>query len=492
MTPEQKKFAKGYKFNNFEGQPEAKLIQQDIPSTVTIPLKQGFGDEVPPIVEIGQTVKTGQIIARDDESISNPVHSSINGKVAAIEKIDYMGQETTVIIIEFNGNDSFEPLHKASLRWKDMSADKIDELVYLSGAASSGDSGIPTKFNSSSITPDQVENVIIQGIASEIHNISLEILLKGKILSHFTIGLKILQKLMPKAKFHMVLDESQNRTISKALQLMSPGKNIDVVTVPRKYPLHRDEVLIPLLLGKKIPHGYSSANIGAIVLDIAAVLAVYDAVMEGKPIIEKTIALCGPGLKEHTHVNARIGTSLEDILNSRTYPEKDIRLVENSCLTGKTLSDMSLPISRTFSTIIALTEGTEREFLSFVRPGINKDSFSRVFLSSLFEGLSPRIKKGCDTNLHGEVRPCISCGFCEDVCPAKLIPHLLFHQVQNDVIDKLLINYKIFDCIDCNLCSYVCTSKIPLAKYIKDGKGKLIDEGLTCPEPNFPLKGTQH
>lgn len=491
MTPEQKKFAKGYKFNNFEGQPEAKTIQLDTPSKVNIPLKQGFGGEVSPIVEIGQTVKAGQIIARDDESISSPVHSSINGEVVAIETIDYLGEEAGVITIESDGKAGFEPLPGASVNWKDMSVDKIEELVYLSGAASSGTSGIPTTFNSSLIGPNEVENVIVQGIASQIHNISLEVLLKGDILSHFTIGLRILKKLMPKARFHMVLDESQNRTISKALQLMSPVKTINVFTVPRKYPLHRDEVLAPLLLGQKIPHGYLAANIGAIVLDIHAVLAVYDAVTKGKPLIEKTIALCGPGFRENTHVKAPIGTSLEDILKNRTKPGKDIRLVENSCLTGSTITDMSLPVSRTFNSIIALTEGTEREFLSFVRPGINKDSFSRVFLSTLFEGLSPRIKKTCDTNLHGEVRPCISCGFCETVCPANLIPHLLFHQVKNDVIDELLINYKIFDCIDCNLCTYVCTSKIPLAKYIKDGKDKLADEGLTCPEPDFPLKGVK-
>lgn len=491
MTPEQKKFARGYKFNNFEGQPEAKISQLDIPSKVIILLKQGFGDEVDPIVEIGQKVKAGQIIGRDDESISSPIHSSINGEVVAIEKIDYLGEETTAITIESDGNDSLQLLPGASVNWKDLPADKIDELVYLSGAASSGQSGIPTTFNSASIMPDEVENVIVQGVASQVHNVSLEVLLKGDILSHFTAGLKILKKLMPKARFHMVLDESQNRTISKALQLMSPVKTINVFTVPRKYPLHRDEVLTELLVGQKIPHGYLAANIGAIVLDLPAVLAVYDAVTGGIPLIERTIALCGAGFRENTHVKARIGTSLEDILKNRTKPGKDIRLVKNSCLTGNTLTDMSLPVSRTFSSIIALTEGTEREFLSFVRPGINKDSFSRVFLSSLFEGLSPRIKKGCDTNLHGEVRPCLSCGFCEDVCPVNLIPHLLFHQVQNDVIDELLINYKIFDCIDCNLCTYVCPSKIPLAKYIREGRDKLADEGLTCPEPVFPLKGVQ-
>ena len=72
-----------------------------------------------------------------------------------------------------------------------------------------------------------------------------------------------------------------------------------------------------------------------------------------------------------------------------------------------------------------------------------------------------------------------------------IIPHLLFHYVENDVIDETLLKYKIFNCIECNLCSYVCPSKIPLAQFIKEGKARLIDEGCECPEPGIALKGVE-
>jgi Na+-translocating ferredoxin:NAD+ oxidoreductase RnfC subunit len=183
----------------------------------------------------------------------------------------------------------------------------------------------------------------------------------------------------------------------------------------------------------------------------------------------------------------RIGTSLEDIIKDRVKSGIDLRFVENSSLTGASLCDMSLPINRTFKSIISLIEGNEKEFLSFMLPGAKKDSYCHVFLSTLFEKMT-KIKKGCDTNLHGEVRPCLSCGFCSDICPVNLLPHLLFHQVSNDIIDETLIKYNIFDCVECNLCSYVCPSKIPLGQSIKDGKGKLSDEGFTCPKPDFSLE----
>ncbi len=126
---------------------------------------------------------------------------------------------------------------------------------------------------------------------------------------------------------------------------------------------------------------------------------------------------------------------------------------------------------------------------AFVRPGPRKDSYSRTFLSLLLG--SEKITKRCETNLRGEERPCISCNYCVEVCPVSIMPHLLFRHVERDIIDEALLKYGIFDCIECNLCSYVCPSKITLGQWIKDGKAKLIDEGLPCPQPKFALKGIE-
>lgn len=481
MTPKHKSFSHGYKFNNFEGQPGAKLISPELPSIVTIPLRQGFGAEVSALVEIGDKVEAGQIIGRDDESVSSPVHSSVNGKVVAIKRIDYLGIETGAVVIESEGGGGNLLLEGHSKEWQELSVAKIGELVYLSGVSCSGKGGIPTGFKSSVIGPEDVKDVIVQGIGSQVHNPSLEVILKGERLSHFTEGLKILQKLIGHAKFHLAFDVSQQRTIAKASQLMPGDKLNNIFTVPSKYPLEYDEVLIPLLLDREYLHGYSAASVGVVVLDIQTVLGVYDAVVCGKPVIEKMVALCGPGFEENTHAMIRIGTAFEEVIKDRVKSGIDLRFVENSSLTGASLCDMSLPINRTFNCIIALIEGNEKEFLSFMRPGAKKDSYCHVFLSALFEKLT-KIRKDCDTNLHGEVRPCLSCGFCSDICPVNLLPHLLFHQVENDIIDETLINYNIFDCVECNLCSYVCPSKIALGQSIKDGKGKLQDEGFACPK----------
>ncbi len=491
MIPKYKTFPRGYEFKNFEGQPEGKLTQIELPLRVTIPLRQGFGNEVAALVACEQKVSAGEIIGRDDESVSSPVHSSVNGRVVKIEKINFLGRETGAVVIESDGTGNWQRLQGHSSNWEDLSPEKISELIYLSGAGGLGRSGIPTGFNSSVIAPDEVENVIIQGVGAQVHNLSLEVLLKGDGLSHFIEGLKILKKVMAGARFHLALNRSHKSLINKVSQLLSTDNSINIFTVAPKYPVQYDEVLTPLLLGGGFPYGYSAANIGVVVLDIQAVLHVYEAVAEGKPLIERTAALCGPGFRENHHVKLRIGTSLEYIINGKTREDKDLRFIRNSSLTGESLSDLSLPIGRSFTTIIALLEEKEREFLFFVRPGFRKDSYCRTFLSTLSRKDSRLFQKACGTNLHGEHRPCIFCTFCEEVCPVAIIPHLLFHYVEKDVIDETLLTYKIFNCIECNLCSYVCPSKIPLAQYIKEGKQKLIKEGCSRPEPKFPLKGTE-
>jgi Na(+)-translocating NADH:ubiquinone oxidoreductase A subunit len=498
MMPKNKILPRGYKFSNFVGQAEGKLVQIVPPASVTIPLKQGFGNEVAPLVELDQKVSAGEIIGRDDESVSSPVHSSVNGKVTAIETIDHLGRETAAVVIESDGNRDWQSLDGFSADYENLSAEKIGELIYLSGAGSSGKAGIPTGFNSSVIPPQEVKNVVIQGLDSQMHNISLDVLLndnglhnKDDGLHHFVEGLKILKKLMAGAQFHLALNKSDKDLTVKLSHLLQSNDWIEIHAIAAKYPFGRDEVLTPMLTGNEFPHGYSAANVGVIVLDVQAVLHVYDAVAKGKPVIERTLALCGPGFKENFHVKARIGSDLECIIADNIVTDKSLRFVSNNALSGEQLSDMSLPIDRTSTIVLALFEETESEFLAFARPGADRDSYSRTFLSLLVPKNSKLFQKKCGTNVHGELRPCISCTFCEEVCPTGIIPHLLFHYVERDVIDENLLKYKIGNCIECNLCSYVCPSKIPVAQFIKEGKAKLLEEGFKPPVPSIALTGVE-
>jgi Na+-transporting NADH:ubiquinone oxidoreductase subunit NqrA len=131
-----------------------------------------------------------------------------------------------------------------------------------------------------------------------------------------------------------------------------------------------------------------------------------------------------------------------------------------------------------------IPDNRKREFLAFIRPGFRRDSYSRTFMSNFL----PSIQKTFDTNMHGEERPCISCNYCEEVCPVSIIPHILSKYVKRSIVDETLANLHIYDCVQCGLCSYVCPSKIPLAQHIKEGMEMLTAQGCTrdqCILPRF-------
>ena len=317
MIPKYKTFPRGYEFKNFEGQPEGKLTQIELPLRVTIPLRQGFGNEVAALVACDQKVSAGEIIGRDDESVSSPVHSSVNGRVVKIEKIDFLGRKTGAVVIESDGRRDWQRLQGHSSNREDLSPEKIGELIYLSGVSSSGRAGIPTGFNSSVIAPKEVENVIIQGIESEVHNLSSAVILKDEKLNQFVQGVKVLKKVMAGARFHVALNKSHKALIKKISGSLSESDSIEICGIEPKYPLNYDEILVPFLLCKQFPYGYSAANAGVIVLDIQTILHVYEAVAEGKSLIERTVALCGAGFTENPCVKVRVGTCLEHVIKAK-------------------------------------------------------------------------------------------------------------------------------------------------------------------------------
>lgn len=484
-------FKGGYEFRNYIGQAAPVLLEPQIPSRVIIPLNQGFGTEVKPQVKIGDHVFAGQVIARDDTVVCSPIHSSVNGVVEDIRRRNYFKRQVSMVLIRTT--DSSREISRLSgyrPQWQELTNDKIEELVYSCGISSLDREGIPTHFKSSVISPEDVKHLIIHAVNSEPYNTSLDLLLRDANILNFFEGVKILKKIMPNSRVHLAINSRKRTIIEQLVKLSSQLEWLDTFPLEPKYPQGYDEILVPTLLHKRFPYGYSAANIGVVVLNIQAVLGVYAAVVEGLPCIERVIALCGSAFKENIHIKVRVGTILGDVIEDRLKPDYPYRTVLNSLLTGFMLSDLSLPIDRTFSQIIAIPENRKRELLTFIRPGLRRDSYTKTFLAKWL----PRNNIYCDTNQHGEERFCVSCGFCEETCPVGIIPHLLSKYVMCNIIDETLIKYGIFNCIECGLCNFVCPCKIPLLKHIKEGQEKLIVEGCDrsqCVLPYFDLKGIE-
>ena len=130
-------------------------------------------------------------------------------------------------------------------------------------------------------------------------------------------------------------------------------------------------------------------------------------------------------------------------------------MIDGGTLTGKAIGGGQKGFDAECVALNVLQENTEREVLAFVQAGFSKQSYSKAF-ASVFK---PLFKENLNTALRGEARPCVFCGYCEDVCPAGIIPHLIYRYLDNERPEDAY-RVGLDQCVDCGLCSYVCLSKI--------------------------------
>jgi len=479
MSKTKKTFKGGYRFTNFKGRPVETIVPLGAPERVILPLYKGTDGTVEPTVKVGDEVRAGQVVG------TGPVHSPVDGKVLEISKVPTVVIETAPGFT-FGKND-VQKLSGADADWRKFEADSIEGFLYNTGVASLDGAGIPTRYGSSPISPEETEHLIIRIVSDELLPISDAVLLPENGIESFLEGLRILGKVFTRAKISIAVSANQTDLRNRIEARVRPDEKISLCTVSDKYPQSHEEILVPAVTGMNYPYGYASANIGVIVLSVQTVLAVYDAVTSGQPVLSRVIALGGTGFKENVHVEVPVGTPWAALIEKYGNTDKEYRYVKNSLLTGETITDQSLPVTIADSAIYAIPEVRSPGLMPFASPGFFSDSYSNTFPSSVLP-----LPKKLDTNIHGEGRACISCSFCADVCPVRILPNLLHRYVLREIIEESLVQFEIFKCIDCNLCTYVCTSKIPLADLIKKGKQLLREEGLGNEnqiKEQFSLKG---
>jgi electron transport complex protein RnfC len=460
-------FPGGYFFRRFAGGPEGTLVQAPLPARVRLALRGPDGRDLPSLVKNGEQVKAGQVLALE-ESSGAFVTATLSGRIEELKPAAWLGGKTKVATIAGDGSAQWTPLTGHLPDWRAAGPAALRELILRSGAAD---------------LPAQAEHLVVQAAEDEPHNANPEVLLQAWSLEALVEGLAILSRAIPGARLHLALHRRRRALAARIEQAAGKqGLPLQLHALAGKYPEAHRAVLLPSLLGPAgpkeagagRPHGAggSWAASRAAVLELQAVFHLRDAVVLGKPMLERVVALAGTGFARRPHLVARIGTPLEELTRPYLSSGPECRLVLNSLIAGAALSGES-PLPAEARALIAVPENREGSFLEFAAPGFASDSRSLTFAA----GLLPLPKKP-DTNLHGEHRACISCGFCEDVCPVLILPHILHRYVQKNVIDETLVRFQIFRCIDCNLCSYVCTSKIPLARLMREGKEKLAKEGL--------------
>ena len=178
--------------------------------------------------------------------------------------------------------------------------------------------------------------------------------------------------------------------------------------------------------------------------------------------IQRVISFSDGTIENSKHIKTRLGVKLNELYSSHENMDH-LRWIVGGVLSGYTShADGFLGMYET--SVMVIEEAQKSEFFGFARPGSDKLSNSRTVLSALS---SAPLKVNSD--MHGEERPCINCGYCAKICPVDILPQFTYKSIYADEIEEALA-HGLLDCVECGLCSFVCPSKIELSELLIDAK----------------------
>ncbi|EDM25719.1 Na(+)-translocating NADH-quinone reductase subunit A [Lentisphaera araneosa HTCC2155] len=207
-------------------------------------------------------------------------------------------------------------------------------------------------------------------------------------------------------------------------------------------------------------------------LTAQAVISIGNLFIQGKVVSEKVIALTGESIDKRKHVKVITGASVADVTKGRVKSDENLRYISGDVLSGRTITGGFIGSSTSQLTVIP--EINKMEFMGWVLPGNEKESFSRTF----FSFLSPNKKYSHNTGYHGGERAFVQTGAYESVVPMDLYPvHLIKCIMAGDL--EAMEGLGILEVApeDLALCDFVCVSKIEVQDTLRKGLDFFRKEG---------------
>lgn len=413
------------------------IVSAAVPPRLVLPLQQHIGEPARSLVKPGDVVHTGQVIAQPVGTVSAPVHASSSGTVCAIEDHPVphpSGLRSPCIIIETDGRDTwYEPAAAAVVDYRQVDPGVLRVQIREAGIVGLGGAGFPTQVKLDSGRRAPVELLVINGAECEPY-ISCDNRLLQERAASVIEGVRILQYILQAQACVIAIEDSMpeaERVLRETL-VAANETGISVVRVPAIYPTGGERQLIKVLTGREVPSQGLPADIGIICQNVGTAAAVYEAVLQQRPLISRIVTVTGSGIARPCNVDARIGTPVHHLVEICGGYTRDVeRLLIGGPMMGYTVTTDTIPVIKTTNCVLAVTH----------------------------DEMPP----------PPPAQPCIRCSKCTDVCPAELLPQQLYWHARSGNYDAAQ-DYDLFDCIECGCCAYVCPSHIPLVQYYRHAK----------------------
>ena len=398
------------------------------------PLSQHIGAPAKPIVAKGDRVLMGQKIAESGGFVSAPIYASVSGTVKTLEARRVVtGDQVMSIVVENDGqyeDVGFRPREDA----KSLSREEIVDIIKEAGIVGMGGAGFPTHVKLSPKEPEKIDYVIANCAECEPYLTSdYRRMLEEP--EKLVGGLRIALQLFPNATGILAVEDNKPDCVSLLRGLVKDDPKISVKALKTKYPQGGERQLIYATTGRRINSTMLPADVGCVVNNVDTIVAVYRAVMEGRPLIERIVTVTGDDVAVPQNFRVKIGTSYSQVLEAaggfKSTPEK---IICGGPMMGFGMFDLNVPTTKTSTALLALS----KDEVSAMEPG-----------------------------------PCINCGRCVEVCPGRVIPSRLADYAERFDEEAFLANYGM-ECCECGCCSFICPAKRPLTQQIKSMRKILL------------------
>ena len=338
--------------------------------TMYVSVAQHLGAPALPVVEVGDKVKVGQVIAGPGGFVSAYVHAPVSGTVKSIgPRADLAGRAVTHIEIAVEGDEWMEDIDRTDNLVTEIPTDNaaIIEKIHKAGVVGLGGATFPTHIKLSPPPGSKCERIIINGCECEPYLTS---------------------------DYRVLLEKGEQVAVGAAIIAKVMG-NVPCTILP--------------------------ISVGAVVQNVGTALAVYEAVQKNKPLIDNTITVTGECFPKQVNLQVRVGTPFRYIIDHLGgMPENAAKVISGGPMMGKAIANLDATTLKGTSALLFLTEAQTRRApeTACIRCGKCADACPMGLEPFLLQKLS-RIK---DTEAleANAAQDCIECGCCLYSCPAHI------------------------------------------------------------------------
>ena len=425
---------------------EVPTVVAELPKQAIFPLSQHIGAPAKPVVQKGDKVKVGTLIAEAGGFVSAPIFSSVSGTVFKVDTaIDATGYRKPAIIINVEGDEWEESIDRSNklelvADHHELTPEEIVDRIKNAGVVGMGGACFPTFIKLTPPPTAKAECVIINAVECEPY-ITADYRLMMERPNEILVGLELLMIAAKVSKGYIGIETNKPAAIElltkKCAEKFSDRHyQVEVVPLKQRYPQGGEKQLVDAVIQRQVPAPPAiPVNVGAIVQNVGTAFAVYEAVMKNKPLFERYTTVTGKKLANPGNFQVRMGTPMKDLIDfCGGMPEGDNKLLAGGPMMGKALTSVDVPICKGTNSVTIISDEEAR---------------------------------------RKEPQPCIRCAKCVGVCPMGLEPYLLakLSEVKNW---ERAESEDITSCIECGSCHYTCPAHRPLLDNIRQGKATVM------------------